>query len=162
MTVSPDTLVDYRWQLEHYVIPHVDHIRLTKLTPADVQKMLRSLEAGYSPRTRQYARAILRRALSWAEGTGGILLRNAVVEVTGRFVDCHGSTLGEPVLDRIPAPRSRCRSGVRQNAPQLEARLDLEFPIHLSEVVINRAGADEQPLRDLGVGQAAGCEACDL
>jgi hypothetical protein len=38
------TLVDYRWQLEHYVIPHVGHIRLAKLTPADVQKMLRSLE----------------------------------------------------------------------------------------------------------------------
>jgi integrase len=61
-TVSPDTLVDYRWQLEHYVIPHVGRMRLAKLTPADVQKMLRSLEkAGYSPRTRQYARAILRR-----------------------------------------------------------------------------------------------------
>jgi hypothetical protein len=53
-TVSPDTLVDYRWQLEHYVIPHIGHIRLAKLTPADVQMMLRSLEkAGYSPRTRQ-------------------------------------------------------------------------------------------------------------
>jgi 3-hydroxyacyl-CoA dehydrogenase, C-terminal domain/Phage integrase, N-terminal SAM-like domain len=83
-TVSPDTLVDYRWQLEHYVIPHVDHISLAKLTPADVQKMLRSLEkAGYSPRTREYARAILRRALSWAEGTGGILLRNAAALVDG-------------------------------------------------------------------------------
>jgi len=28
----------------------------------------------------------------------------------------------ESVLDRIPRPRSRCRSGVRQNAPQLVAR----------------------------------------
>jgi integrase len=83
-TVSPDTLVDYRWQLEHYVIPHIGHIRLAKLTPADVQKMLRSLEkAGYSPRTRQYARAILRRALSWAEGTGGIVMRNAAALVDG-------------------------------------------------------------------------------
>lgn len=82
--VSPDTLVDYRSQLEHYVIPHIGHIRLAKLTPADVQKMLRSLEkAGYSPRTRQYARAILRPALSWAEGTGGIVMRNAAGLVDG-------------------------------------------------------------------------------
>jgi integrase len=39
-------------------------------------------EAGYSSRTRQYAKAVLRRALRWAEQTG-LVARNAAALVDG-------------------------------------------------------------------------------
>ena len=53
----------------------------------------------------QYARAILRRALSWAEGTGGILIRN--VAALG-----DGPKKGESKLDDSPRPIVRTAAWV--------------------------------------------------
>jgi integrase len=65
--VKDSTAAGYRTVVESYVRPHVDTIPLAKLQPAHVQTMMRSLENdGKSPRTRQYARAVLRRALGHA------------------------------------------------------------------------------------------------
>jgi Phage integrase central domain len=62
-SVKDSTVDDYRYIIATYVTPHVGRHRLAKLTPEHVQAMMRALEdAGYSSRTRQYARAVLRRA----------------------------------------------------------------------------------------------------
>ena len=62
-SVKDSTVDDYRYIIASYVTPHVGRHRLAKLTPEHVQAMMRALEeAGYSSRTRQYARAVLRRA----------------------------------------------------------------------------------------------------
>jgi len=82
-SVKDSTVDDYRYIIATYVTPHVGRHRLAKLTPEHVQAMMRALEeAGYSPRTRQYARAVLRRALRWAEQTG-LVARNAAALVDG-------------------------------------------------------------------------------
>jgi integrase len=67
-TVKPSTEASYRWLIETYVMPRVGMVPLAKLAPSHVQSMLKALEKeGLSPRTRQYARAVLRRALGHAE-----------------------------------------------------------------------------------------------
>jgi integrase len=82
-SVKDSTVDDYRYIVATYVSPHVGRHRLAKLTPEHVQAMMRALEeAGYSSRTRQYARAVLRRALRWAEQTG-LVARNAAALVDG-------------------------------------------------------------------------------
>lgn len=66
-TVKPSTAASYRFILEHYVIPSLGRIPLAKLSPADVQRMLRNLEQkGLGVSVRRQARVILRRALGEA------------------------------------------------------------------------------------------------
>jgi integrase len=80
-SVKDSTADDYRWILEHYVIPHVGRTRLAKLTPQHVQSMLRALERqGLAVRTRRYARAVLRSALGQAE-RWDLVSRNAAALV---------------------------------------------------------------------------------
>jgi integrase len=82
-TVKASTEDDYRALLGRWVKPHIGHHRLAKLTPAHVQGMLRTLEKqGLSPRSRQYARAVLVRSLKWAVMTG-TLPRNPAALVDG-------------------------------------------------------------------------------
>lgn len=82
-TVKASTEVDYRNVCRLYIEPHIGHVRLGKLTPAQVQGMMRKLEEqGLSARTRQYARAVLVRALRWAEQTG-MVTRNVAAVVDG-------------------------------------------------------------------------------
>src|SRR5215208_4284556 len=54
------------------------------------------------------------------------------------------------------------RSPVREHAGQLVPRGDAELGEHLVEVVLDGAGADEQPRADLGVGEALAGEPGDL
>jgi integrase len=99
-TVRDSTVTDYRWVLDHYVKPHVGRRPLARLAPTHVQAMMRALEdAGYSPRTRQYARAVLVRALGWAETTG-LVTRNAA-----RLVD--GPRGVTPRIDDMTATEAR-------------------------------------------------------
>lgn len=96
-TIKPSTVNDYRFVLKRYVKPHVGHITLSKLTPQHIRTMLHKLETssrivgkgkmqrevvGYSARTRQYARSVLRRALKHAE-RDGLVTRNVVTLVDG-------------------------------------------------------------------------------
>ena len=82
-TVKASTTEDYGYMARRYVIPHVGRVKLAKLTPQHVKSMLRALEDdGLSPRTRQYARAVLRRALRWAE-QNGLVARNVAALVDG-------------------------------------------------------------------------------
>lgn len=66
--LEPSTVQSYRTIVEVYLIPHVGRRRLRDLTVEHVTTMLNSMEKdGKSPRTRQYARAVLRRALADAQ-----------------------------------------------------------------------------------------------
>jgi integrase len=80
-TVSDNTADSYRWLLAKYVIPHIGRVPLAKLGPEHVNRMMRALEAkGLSPRTRAYARVVLRRALRQAL-EWGLVTRNAAALV---------------------------------------------------------------------------------
>ncbi|HVB53910.1 MAG TPA: tyrosine-type recombinase/integrase [Candidatus Acidoferrales bacterium] len=75
--LRPATLTRYRGLCEHQLIPALGHVKLTRLSPADVAAMLARLQQdGLSPRTASHARAVLRTALSDAE-RWGLLSRNA-------------------------------------------------------------------------------------
>ncbi len=82
-TVKESTVDNYRVVIRAYVLPHIGRVRLDKLGPQHVREMLRDLEkAGKSARVRQYARAVLRRALRTAE-RDGLVLRNSAALVEG-------------------------------------------------------------------------------
>jgi integrase len=82
-TVKPSTVDAYADIVRLYIAPHVGRVTLAKLTPQHVKSMLRAMETdGLSPRTRQYARAVLRRSLRWAE-QHGLVPRNVAALVDG-------------------------------------------------------------------------------
>lgn len=66
-TLRPKTHHSYAQLIRLHIVPAIGTIQLAKLTPLHVQHMMRDMTAkGLSPRTVQYARAILRRALGYA------------------------------------------------------------------------------------------------
>lgn len=72
-TVRPGTLNSYQVFCEVHIIPHLGKKQLAKLSPQDVQAFLNKKSAeGLSPRTVQYAHAVLRRALNVALKWGAI------------------------------------------------------------------------------------------
>src|SRR5262249_54995245 len=78
------------------------------------------------------------------------------------FLDCHTPTVVAAANRRIPRARSRCGSIEGEDAADLVARLDLELPVDLAQVVVDGARTDEEPFGDLGVGGTPGGEAGDL
>src|SRR5215510_5476343 len=125
-TVKDSTARDYRYVIRSYITPHIGPVRLAKLSPQDVMTMLRELDkAGLSPRTRQYARAVLRRALRWAE-QNGLVIRNVAALVDGpkksgtKLDDALTATQAEAVIaaaatHRLAAlPVLALRLGLRQ------------------------------------------------
>ncbi len=82
-TVTVRTEDLYKRTVHTYINPSIGRIRLAKLQPADVSRMLHDLEShGYSPATQRLARATLRRALRFAE-QDGILARNVAAIAEG-------------------------------------------------------------------------------
>lgn len=70
-SLKPSTAQSYGWIVEYYLKPYIGSKRLAKLSPEDVERMMRALAAdGRSARTQQYARAVLRRALTIAARRG--------------------------------------------------------------------------------------------
>lgn len=66
-SVRPKTLTSYEQLVRRHINPALEHISLARLSPQDVQKFMNAkLPSGLSPRTVQYLRAILRRALGQA------------------------------------------------------------------------------------------------
>jgi integrase len=72
-TVRPSTWQRYRGMVRTHHLPRLGRLSLTKLTPGDVERMLRDMPG--SPRTRHHARAVLRTALARAVAHG-LILRN--------------------------------------------------------------------------------------
>jgi integrase len=73
-SVRPLTHRRYRQIVEHQLIPHLGRIPLSRLSPSDVESMLRSLPL--SARTLHHVRAVLRTALQRAMRLG-LVARNA-------------------------------------------------------------------------------------
>jgi integrase len=74
--IRPSTARQRAQYVRSYIIPALGHIPLSKLAPADVERMTSQLVAsGKSPRTAAHARTILRRALADAE-RDALILRN--------------------------------------------------------------------------------------
>jgi integrase len=111
-TVRAATARDYAGVIERHLVPHVGDHKLDKLTPMHVAKMLRDMEAeGYSPRTRQYARSILRRALSWAAQAGLVQVNAAAlaqgpkVPTSAKLTDKLTAAEARKVLDTAKGDR---------------------------------------------------------
>lgn len=69
--LRPLTARRYRGLVRQQIIPRIGALRLAKLTPADVGRMLTDIQAsGLSPRTAAHARAVLRAALADGEKWG--------------------------------------------------------------------------------------------
>ena len=86
-TITTRTESLYERAVKIYIEPSIGKLRLNRLTPSDVTRMLQDLESkGYSPATRRMARATLRRALRMAE-QDGILLRNVAAIADGPRLD---------------------------------------------------------------------------
>lgn len=72
-SVRASTHASYQRQVNRYIVPALGRMKLTKLTPAHVQGMYRSmLDRGLSTRTVQYTHAVLRRAMKQAVRWGMI------------------------------------------------------------------------------------------
>jgi hypothetical protein len=79
--VRPSTYTSYRSYVHRHLIPGVGTRQLAKLMPQEVQAFLNTkLSAGLSPRSVQYVRAILRRALGQAL-KWGLVARNVAALV---------------------------------------------------------------------------------
>jgi integrase len=80
----------YKGIVEGQIIPELGRVKLAKLQPVDVDRMLSRLQAnGLSPRTASHVRAVLRAALGTAERRGQVV-RNV-------------ATLSEPVrVAKVP------------------------------------------------------------
>ncbi len=64
--VKPQTVEDYRYQLDKYVVPHIGRGHLGKLTPMHVQTMCGALADAISPQRANKCRRILSGALTQA------------------------------------------------------------------------------------------------
>jgi hypothetical protein len=73
---APETWRGYRSNVRTHIVPALGHLRLARLSAADVQALVNSKrEQGLSPRSVQYVLAVLRAALSTAE-RWGLVARN--------------------------------------------------------------------------------------
>lgn len=101
---APRTVAGYREKIHAYIIPHMGHIPLIKLTPQHIQSLHSDLlQRGLSLRTVLHAHRILREAL----GHGlkwGLLLRN--------------------VCDAVDPPKPRRKEMVALDAPDVQTFLD--------------------------------------
>jgi integrase len=82
-TVTTGTEGNYRNVVRLYIVPAIGAKKLATLTPGDVTKMLRDMDAaGKSTNTQRLARSVLRRALRRAE-QDGLLTRNVAALADG-------------------------------------------------------------------------------
>jgi integrase len=73
LSVRPSTAANYATIARTHIIPAIGKKRLTRLSPEDVEEMLRRKhDAGLSPNTVRLIRAVLRRALRHAERQGKV------------------------------------------------------------------------------------------
>jgi integrase len=124
--VKPSTAHGYGWMLRKHVIPRIGRVRLGKLSPEHVERMLRDMEAaGLSASTRRQARVVLARALSLAEKRGRVSrnvarLADAPRAPASRLDDRLDAEQARAVLEAAAGDRLRAlaelvlRLGVRQ------------------------------------------------
>lgn len=91
--LRPSTATRYAGLVKGQIIPTIGHIKLAKLQPHDVGRMLSRLqEEGLSARTASHSRAVLRAALADGE-RDGLVLRNVA-----RLADAPHLALPQPTV----------------------------------------------------------------
>lgn len=86
-TRERSTWAGYEVNVRRHIKPALGHMRLAKLSPAQVQSLINSkLDEGLSPRTVQYVHATLRAALSTTV-RWGLVVRNVAVPVNTVAID---------------------------------------------------------------------------
>jgi integrase len=86
-SVRPKTLASYSQLVRLHIGPELGRISLSKLSPQDIQRFMNErLKKGLSPRTVQYLRAVLRKALSQAL-KWGLVTRNVATLVDSPRVE---------------------------------------------------------------------------
>jgi len=100
--VRASTADGYRYQVDRYIVPHLGRKHLARLTVADVDRWQATLrDEGLSPRTRQYARAVLRAALKVAEARGLVARNVAALSTPPKMAS--GEQLDRFTLDEASA-----------------------------------------------------------
>lgn len=98
--LRPSTYASYRQKVRLYIVPALGRHQLAKLMPQQVQAMMNGMaEQGLSPRSAQYARAILRRALNQAL-KWGLVTKNAAALTDAPRVERHEMQALNPVQAR--------------------------------------------------------------
>ena len=99
--VRPKTYDSYRQLIRVHVIPALGKLELTRLQPEHVQDLMATiLSKGRSPRTVQYVRAVLRRALGQATKWGMVPRNVAALVDPPRVVRCEVQPFS---VEEIPA-----------------------------------------------------------
>lgn len=132
-TVAESTEAAYATRVRLYLLPAIGHVGLTKLTPAHVADLLSDMDArGLSPSTRQYTRAVLRRALRRAEQEGLVDRNVAAIAEGPRSNRQEGRTMTPEEARRFlaaastPILRDAATPGPKPNAAQ---RLNAAFVV---------------------------------
>jgi len=113
---SANTIANYSWAFEKWVIPNVGRIPLADLGPGDMERVWRLMEAkGHSANTIRAARAAVSAALSDAPGARGSPRRSALRDPLHRPQDL-ASSAQCPAQDPEPRPR-RSRPARRHGRP---------------------------------------------
>ena len=137
-TVTIRTEDYYRQIVRLHLKPLLGHVRLNRLAPADVSRLLATMEQrGYSPATRRSVRATLRRALRIAE-QDGILARNVAAIAEGPKMDHReGRTL-------TPEQARRFLEAVRNHRLSAAYNVTLALGLRRGEV-LGLSWADVEP-----------------
>jgi integrase len=110
LSVTPGTVEAYAKVARNWITPYIGAVKLGDLTAGQIAGMLTRLEAdGRSPRSRQYALTVLRRALRWAEQTRIVARNEASLvdgpKVPGRARDALTADEAKRVLDAAKGDR---------------------------------------------------------
>jgi integrase len=91
----PKTIDSYRQVIRLYLLPHLGKIQLAKLTGEHIETMVNAFLKELSPRTVQYARAVLRKSLNQAKKLGYVR-RNVVLDTEAISVEKYSPTVLDP------------------------------------------------------------------
>jgi len=127
--LRPSTRRSYGWLITKHVVPEIGAVRLEKLQPADVRRMLQHrLDAGLSPRSVHHIRAVLRAALSQAV-KDGLIPRNVAKLAEGPTVE------ETQVTSLSPAEAARFLDAVRGNRLEALYRVALAVGLRRGEAL---------------------------
>ncbi len=105
-SLRPSTATRYRGIVEHQIIPAIGTLKLTKLQPTDVARMLARLqEQGLSPMTASHVRSVLRGALGdgekWGEVSRNVAKLTKPPKVEGYHVEPMNPDQALAILDAV-------------------------------------------------------------
>lgn len=127
--LRPSTRRSYSWLVRTHIVPELGGIRLEKLQPADVRRMLQHrLDTGLAPRTVHHMRAVLRAALHEAQ-KDGLVGRNVAALADSPAVE------SDQVTTLTPDEAGRFLDAVRGNRLEALYRVALGIGLRRGEAL---------------------------